>query len=62
MSTYDKIVLEGIEQGIEQGDKHRAFTGIHNMLHKGFAVEDIISILDVPKAWVDEVLASIHKQ
>lgn len=62
MSTYDKIVLEGIEQGIErgieQGDKQRAFTGIRNMLRKGFSVEDIVSILEVPKAWVEEVQSS----
>lgn len=66
MSTYDKIVLEGIEQGIErgiergieQGDRQRAFTGIRNMLRKGFSVEDIVSILEVPKAWVEEVQSS----
>lgn len=71
MSTYDKIILEGvkqgvkqgieqgIEQGLELGDKKRAFTGIKNMLVKGFSIEDIASILEVPLSWVREVQEQI---
>ena len=55
-------LVKGIEKGMERGDLKRAITGIRNMHKKGFGVDDIADLLEVPKSLVVGIIKQLEKE
>ncbi len=58
MTTYDRIVSQGLEKGLEKGLELKTIQAIRNMHKEGLNVTTIARVLEVDPAFVRHILDS----
>jgi predicted transposase YdaD len=53
---------KGIEKGIEKGELKKATEGVTRMLEKGYAIEDIMYVMNVSRAFVLDIVKKMEKK
>ena len=62
MTTYDKIVLKGMKDGIEQGKLEQSKKIIHRALQKGWSIIDIADLNDLSLEETKRLMNEIEKE
>ena len=62
MTTYDKIVLKGMKDGIEQGKVEQSKKIIRRALQKGWSIIDIADLNDLSLEETKRLMDEIEKE
>ncbi len=62
MSTYDRIVAKGREEGLKEGDKKRIILATENMLKASIPPATIAKYLGISEEEVDAIIQQLKEQ